>query len=190
MNRTILIAVMLVILVILIIAIIVSIIVDRIKKHRLEGDSERSKPIKSKKQPKDKKKSKKYRGQIEVPDVDGLSGENSETDDKQKYLVIPQYNSPIVVITDIKTAKEYCFEMGVRVVIGRKSDLNDISFPYDPAVSEQHCFIEYLDGAYILNDYRSSNGTFYNGEIINGRSTLVSGSTIKVGNNEMKFEIR
>jgi pSer/pThr/pTyr-binding forkhead associated (FHA) protein len=57
--------------------------------------------------------------------------------------------------------KEYTFEEGDRLTIGRHPD-NDI-VPKDPAVSNHHALIERKGEKLIVFDKESTNGTFVNG---------------------------
>lgn len=68
-----------------------------------------------------------------------------------------------------------------RIVIGRVSG-NDIVLPSDN-VSRHHCTLEVrTDGTVIASDAGSTNGTFLNGDRIDGAAPLRVGDKLYVGN--------
>lgn len=71
-----------------------------------------------------------------------------------------------------------------RLLIGRlyRSDI----LIEDPSVSREHATIERKDGRFILEDLKSTNGTFINGESVDVR-ILNHGDKIRVGNTVLQF---
>lgn len=76
--------------------------------------------------------------------------------------------------------------------IGRK-DSNDLTIPHH-SVSSKHCVLSFVDGQWILEDLKSLNGTFVNGERVSHR-TLKNGDKVLLGlvafrftNGELKLE--
>lgn len=63
--------------------------------------------------------------------------------------------------------------------IGRNPD-NDIVIPA-PTVSQYHAEVEKVGTRYRLRDLRSSNGTFVNGQVVNGEMWVHSGDAIQIG---------
>jgi ABC transport system ATP-binding/permease protein len=57
---------------------------------------------------------------------------------------------------------------------------NDLAIPH-PIVSRFHVRINRRDGAFIITDLNSSNGTFVNGKTVNGSVALRPNDTIQVG---------
>ena len=57
----------------------------------------------------------------------------------------------------------------------------------DRVVSKEHCHIDLIEGAYVLRDLGSLNGTFLNGTKVN-RADLKDGDEIKVGSSTIIFE--
>ncbi len=70
------------------------------------------------------------------------------------------------------------------VVIGRLSDQMQLS---DNASSREHAEIFPQNGAWLIKDLQSSNGTFINGQRINSPKTLKHGDQIKIGTTLIVF---
>jgi DNA-binding Lrp family transcriptional regulator len=71
--------------------------------------------------------------------------------------------------------------------IGRAQD-NSISIP-DGSVSAKHARIVRTDEGFAIEDLQSRNGTFVNGEKVDGRRMLVDGDLIRVGKVIMTFNV-
>jgi len=71
-----------------------------------------------------------------------------------------------------------------RMLIGR-TDRSDIVID-DSSVSREHASIERKDGRFILEDLKSTNGTFINGEFVDVR-VLNHGDKIRIGNTVLQF---
>jgi predicted component of type VI protein secretion system len=71
------------------------------------------------------------------------------------------------------------------VKIGRAID-NDVVID-NPAVSGQHASVENLGGMYVLEDLKSTNGTFVNDKRIS-RCRLQDGDLVRIGKHELAFE--
>ncbi|UCD70891.1 MAG: FHA domain-containing protein [Syntrophobacterales bacterium] len=71
-----------------------------------------------------------------------------------------------------------------RMLIGR-TDRSDIYID-DSSVSRKHAVIERKDGRFILEDLKSTNGTFINGEFVDVR-VLNHGDKIRIGNTVLQF---
>jgi pSer/pThr/pTyr-binding forkhead associated (FHA) protein len=80
------------------------------------------------------------------------------------------------------------FDAGpVPVTVGRSGD-NTISLDGDEFASGHHARIEsQRDGVWIL-DLGSTNGTFVNGERVDGRRQLHRGDLVQIGDTELRFE--
>jgi len=80
------------------------------------------------------------------------------------------------------------FDAGpVPVTIGRSSE-NTITLDGDEFASGHHARIEsQRDGVWIL-DLGSTNGTFVNGERVEGRRQLHGGDLVQIGDTELRFE--
>jgi len=70
---------------------------------------------------------------------------------------------------------------GERLSVGRSSSA-DISLPWDGQVSGVHAAIERVGGDWtVVDDGLSRNGTFLNGERVQGRKRLCDGDTLRFG---------
>src|SRR5207248_672732 len=58
----------------------------------------------------------------------------------------------------------------------------------DPELSREHARISVANGAWIVEDLGSTNGTFVNGKRIGAPTELRSGDRIKVGTTNLRFE--
>jgi len=86
-------------------------------------------------------------------------------------------NAKLVVIAGKSTREE--IPVLPPLTIGRSSDCK-LSIAH-PSVSRMHCVITVLDGALVVHDNRSANGTFINGERIQEKAVLKMGDTLTVG---------
>lgn len=79
------------------------------------------------------------------------------------------------------------FDAGpVPVTVGRADD-NTIALDGDEFASGHHARIEsQRDGVWLL-DLGSTNGTFVNGEPVNGRRQLHEGDIVQIGDTELRF---
>ena len=75
---------------------------------------------------------------------------------------------------------------GDKLVVGRSEDC-DITID-NLAVSRHHVIIEKIDGAYMVNDLDSNNGTFVNGRRIEEPTALNFGDEIGVGKHVLVFD--
>jgi serine phosphatase RsbU (regulator of sigma subunit)/pSer/pThr/pTyr-binding forkhead associated (FHA) protein len=75
---------------------------------------------------------------------------------------------------------------GKKITIGRSPE-NDIIIK-DPYSSNLHAFIDPSDTGYVLRDNNSKNGTFLNGERIQGEIDLNKGDIILVGSTRIIFD--
>lgn len=72
-------------------------------------------------------------------------------------------------------------------VIGRRADC-DLYAPL-LSVSKRHCQLNCDDGALRIRDLGSRNGTYVNGERINGETELKAGDRVKIGPLTFLFQI-
>jgi pSer/pThr/pTyr-binding forkhead associated (FHA) protein len=76
-----------------------------------------------------------------------------------------------------------------RVTIGR-NPTNDVALTWDEQVSRLHAEIEPLGGEWILTDEGlSRNGSFVNGERLDGRRRLRDGDVIRIGRTSLAFRV-
>jgi hypothetical protein len=60
----------------------------------------------------------------------------------------------------------------------------------DSRVSRAHCMVELADNELQVSDLNSTNGTYVDGERVDGLAVLPVGSVLKVGNVSFKHEVR
>jgi len=72
-----------------------------------------------------------------------------------------------------------------RFLIGRADDCH--LRPKSDAISRNHCAILVSDDEAVVRDLNSRNGTFLNGEAVEGDHVLVTGDVLKVG--KIEFEL-
>jgi adenylate cyclase len=72
------------------------------------------------------------------------------------------------------------------VNIGR-ADYNDLSLA-DPSVSTSHAKVQRREGVWVLVDLDSTNGSFVDGERVQGELPIAPGAVLKFGDIELLFE--
>src|SRR5256714_3705073 len=72
------------------------------------------------------------------------------------------------------------------VNLGR-ADYNDIVLP-DPSVSTSHAKLQRREGVWVLVDLDSTNGTFVEGERVQGEAPLGPGAMVRLGDVQLLFE--
>lgn len=75
-----------------------------------------------------------------------------------------------------------------RISIGQAPS-NDISLPFDRAVSRLHAVLENLPSGWSIRDLNSRNGTFLNGERIWSERPLRPGDEVRVGQTTLVFRV-
>jgi pSer/pThr/pTyr-binding forkhead associated (FHA) protein len=75
----------------------------------------------------------------------------------------------------------------VPITVGR-ADENTLALDGDEYASGQHARIETQRDGVWVHDLRSTNGTYVNGERIEGRSRLHEGDTVRIGETELRLE--
>jgi FHA domain len=76
---------------------------------------------------------------------------------------------------------------GTAVTVGRRTEA-DLSIPWDGEVSGLHAELQCLGGEWtIVDDGLSTNGTFLNGERVNGRQRLRDADRVRMGRTILAF---
>ncbi len=84
--------------------------------------------------------------------------------------------------------KEYEFPLvASRVRIGRTSLRNDLVIE-DLAVSREHALMRRSGDSWVLEDLNSANGTFVNGDFLQGVHVLGAGDVITIGQTRLTYE--
>jgi predicted component of type VI protein secretion system len=96
--------------------------------------------------------------------------------------------SRLVVVASPTLRNGQAFETGpVALTIGRAPD-NVAALGDDDFASGHHARVEaQRDGVWLI-DLDSTNGTFVNGERMNGRRQLQQGDVVRIGQTELRFE--
>lgn len=93
----------------------------------------------------------------------------------------------LVVLASKELEPGMSFELGpVPLTAGRAAD-NSIVLPADNFASARHARFEAVRDTVSLVDLGSTNGTFVNGERIDGRRRLRDGDVVKIGETELRF---
>ena len=78
------------------------------------------------------------------------------------------------------------FPISADVVVGRSPQHATVILPSE-RVSRRHAVIRQTAAGIEIEDLRSRNGTFVNGERLEGTTTLKSGDTIVIGDEQLSF---
>src|SRR5262245_7669031 len=76
-------------------------------------------------------------------------------------------------------------DIGDEIVIGREGDVR----VEDPQASRRHAAVRPVAEGVEVEDLGSSNGTFVNGERVEGKVTLRESATLRIGHTELELEI-
>ncbi len=111
-------------------------------------------------------------------------------DEKTMVLGVMPAGAPPRAILIVKSGPDMGFKFRIKstgvAAVGR--DLENEVVLDDPAASRRHAEIEFKDGAYVLTDLGSINGTLVNAERVTTRR-LADGDRIVVGQNEIVISI-
>ena len=97
--------------------------------------------------------------------------------------------SPVLVYRD-DTGAQQVFHLGGRtsLTIGRSSGC-DVQLPWDERVSRVHAALDLIGHDWtVVDDGLSRNGTFLNGDRLNGRRRLRDGDTFVLGSTSFRFQ--
>jgi pSer/pThr/pTyr-binding forkhead associated (FHA) protein len=91
----------------------------------------------------------------------------------------------LVILSEGLTGKAHELKVE-KTTIGR---VDDNTFPIpDASVSSHHCEVLLRGSDIVLRDLNSTNGTFINGQQLNGEGVIKSGQIIRLGQVEMRLE--
>lgn len=94
-----------------------------------------------------------------------------------------KFQASVVIVKGHPAGMEYLIS-SESTVLGRDKSADIVL--KDPQVSRRHAAIEYHDGAYLLRDLESTNGTRMNGSLIQ-ESNLRHGDKFSVGDTTLQF---
>jgi pSer/pThr/pTyr-binding forkhead associated (FHA) protein len=102
-------------------------------------------------------------------------------------LQVERRGVPFVVFLDGR-GRQRIVELGERALSLGRGESNDVALPWDTEVSRVHAMLEPVGAEWTLvDDGLSRNGTFVNGERINGRRRLEDGDSVRFGGTTMIF---
>jgi predicted component of type VI protein secretion system len=71
-----------------------------------------------------------------------------------------------------------------RMTIGRK-DETDIAITWDPSVSRRHAQVEIVSGCWYVSDLSATNGTYVNGQRVEGKRALHVDDELRIGDTSL-----
>ena len=105
----------------------------------------------------------------------------------QARLAAERAQTPFVELRDGEGIQRLVALPGGGLTVGR-SPTAGLALTWDAQVSRSHASIEAIDGVWtVLDDGRSTNGTFVNEERVQGRRTLRHLDVIRVGATRLRF---
>ncbi len=112
---------------------------------------------------------------------------SSTPSELQERLAAERSDAPFVELRDGDGVQHLIPLAGERLTVGR-SPASGLALPWDAQVSRTHASLECIDGVWtLLDDGRSTNGTFVNEERVQGRRTLRHLDVIRVGATRLRF---
>ena len=95
---------------------------------------------------------------------------------------------PYLAFRDARGHRRLVFLVaGTRMTIGR-SLYSDLTLNWDPEVSTVHAELENLaDDWFLVDDGMSRNGSFVNGQRLQGRRRLLTGDKLRFGSTRVEF---
>ncbi len=112
---------------------------------------------------------------------------HSTPQELQARLAAERDETPFIELRDADGSQHLVPLEGEEVTVGR-SQACGIALPWDAQVSRSHASIEAIDGVWtVLDDGRSTNGTFVNEERVQGRRKLRHLDVIRVGATRLRF---
>jgi DNA-binding CsgD family transcriptional regulator len=111
----------------------------------------------------------------------------SSPSELQARLAAERAEHPFVELRDGDGVQRLVTLSGERVTVGRSPSAG-LALIWDAQVSRSHASLECIDGVWtLLDDGRSTNGTFVNEERVQGRRTLRHLDVIRVGATRLRF---
>jgi DNA-binding CsgD family transcriptional regulator len=112
---------------------------------------------------------------------------SSTPSELQERIAAERSDAPFVELRDGDGIQHLIPLAGERLTVGR-SPASGLALPWDAQVSRTHASLECIDGVWtLLDDGRSTNGTFVNEDRIQGRRTLRHLDVIRVGATRLRF---
>ena len=135
--------------------------------------------------------------EVSAPEIIAPRSRNMDSDDSEATQFYTKLDGVDLFATDQFHCLEIAEEEGegqrfvvspVGLKIGRSAPADIVLA--DPRVSRSHCKVELAGDDLKITDLKSTNGTFVDGERVEGEAMLAVGSLLRVGNVCFKHEIR
>jgi hypothetical protein len=98
----------------------------------------------------------------------------------------PRRRGRLVVVQSPELAKGTEIDMGRDLVAGRDEAL-DIPLGSDGYASGRHARFAHAQDGDVVEDLRSTNGTFVNGDRVSGRRVLRGGDVVTIGQTQLEY---
>jgi DNA-binding CsgD family transcriptional regulator len=111
----------------------------------------------------------------------------SSPSELQERLAAERSSTPFIELRDGESVQQLIPLTEEEVTIGR-TPASGLALTWDAQVSRSHAMLEAIDGVWtVLDDGRSTNGTFVNEERVTGRRALHHLDVIRVGATRLRF---
>ena len=111
----------------------------------------------------------------------------SSPSELQERLAAERESTPFIELRDGESVQQLIPLTEEEVTIGR-TPASGLALTWDAQVSRSHAMLEAIDGVWtVLDDGRSTNGTFVNEERVSGRRALHHLDVIRVGATRLRF---
>lgn len=121
---------------------------------------------------------------IELPDDGDPLAPHTVSPAERKLLLAAERAGQAVLVFRDREGALCLFDVPATeelMTVGRREE-TDLAIPWDGQVSGVHAMLQYVGGELaIVDDGLSTNGTFVNGQRINGRQRLRDGDRVRIG---------
>lgn len=177
---------------------LVGLVLSKAKSGKKEGaeankaDKKTDKKAEKKADKKADKKGKKEPVMEEEPEERATELVDASGWEEGGTMFLSQESGKYIVALKDKNApsKVFRYPLFDEVVVGRKREQGvHIVLNYDNSVSGKHCAISRMGEHFYIEDLHSSNHTYLNGKLVEGKVECKSGSTVTLGRLEMILEL-
>jgi pSer/pThr/pTyr-binding forkhead associated (FHA) protein len=95
----------------------------------------------------------------------------------------------VLVVSGPLKGHKYFVASDAKVLIGRSDEAN-IRIGYDDFCSRRHALLSWENNLFFVEDLKSTNGTFVNGNRIEGKAELHNGDVIGLGDTELLVGVK
>jgi len=95
----------------------------------------------------------------------------------------------VLVLSGPLKGHKYFIKTDSKILIGRSEESN-IRIGYDDFCSRKHALLYWEGSSCIIEDLNSTNGTFLNGERVNGKVELHNGDKVGLGQTELLVGVK